>query len=324
MMDFVLIWVDGSDPVWKKEYNHYKGVIDGDKREIRFRDWDNLRYWFRGIEKFAPWVHRIHFVTCGHYPEWLNLQNPKLHLVKHSDFISPDYLPTFNSHTIELNLHRIEGLSEQFVYFNDDLFLINKVPPSLFFKNGLPCDMAAFNMICQGPLATILMKEIDLINRHFSKRKMLVESPCKWFNLKCGKYLLRTLYLSAWPAYSGFVDLHLPNAYLKKTFDTVWQLEGKELDKTCRCKFRDDGQINQYIFRYWQLASNHFLPAALHSKFQYLELKQGVNAVKRTIEEQKKPILILNDEDVADFERFKEEIKKSFEIILPEKSSFEL
>ena len=132
-IDFVMIWVDGNDPEWRKEKDKYSNKVDNntDNREARFRDWDNLQYWFRGVEKFAPWVNKIHFVTCGHLPKWLNTENPKLNIVKHKDFIPEKYLPTFNSHTIELNLHRIKGLAENFVYFNDDLFIVKKTKESL-------------------------------------------------------------------------------------------------------------------------------------------------------------------------------------------------
>ena len=98
--------------------------------------WVEGKYWFRGIEKNAPWVHNIYFVTWGHLPAWLNTAHPKLHIIKHTDFIPPQYLPTYNSPTIELNLHRIPGLSENFVYFNDDGFLIRPVTPQHFFKSG--------------------------------------------------------------------------------------------------------------------------------------------------------------------------------------------
>ena len=66
-IDFVLIWVDGSDPQWQAEKEKYlateKGIIDA--TQTRYRDWDNLKYWFRAVEKYAPWVNRVHFVTCG-------------------------------------------------------------------------------------------------------------------------------------------------------------------------------------------------------------------------------------------------------------------
>ena len=62
-IDFIMIWVDGNDPEWQKEKRKYQPGNTADDREIRYRDWDNLQYWFRAVEKFAPWVNQIHFVT---------------------------------------------------------------------------------------------------------------------------------------------------------------------------------------------------------------------------------------------------------------------
>ncbi|WP_331836427.1 hypothetical protein [Erysipelothrix piscisicarius] len=69
------------------------------------------------------WVNNVYLITYGHLPDFLNVDHPKLKIINHTDYIPSDYLPTFSSHTIELNMHRIEGLSEHFVYFNDDMFL---------------------------------------------------------------------------------------------------------------------------------------------------------------------------------------------------------
>ncbi|MEX6318825.1 Stealth CR1 domain-containing protein [Providencia huaxiensis] len=81
-LDIVLIWVDGNDPEWQDEYKKHSGkYINGDTSEIRFRDFELLKYWFRGIEKYVPWVRKIHFVTCGHYPNWLELIIIKLTLL---------------------------------------------------------------------------------------------------------------------------------------------------------------------------------------------------------------------------------------------------
>ena len=107
-IDFVIIWVDGNDKQWQAEKAKYDGkTVTNANSEVRFRDWDNLQYWFRGVEKFAPWVNKIHFVTWGHLPKWLDTTNPKLNIVNHKDYIPSKYLPTFNSHTIELNLSLI-------------------------------------------------------------------------------------------------------------------------------------------------------------------------------------------------------------------------
>ncbi len=109
--------MDGSDPDWlaqRREYQPGRGELT--PGESRYRDWDNLQYWFRGVEKFAPWVNKIYFVTWGHVPKWLNTAHEKIQIVKHEDFMAPAYLPTFNINSIELNLHRIKGLSEHFVF----------------------------------------------------------------------------------------------------------------------------------------------------------------------------------------------------------------
>ena len=71
-IDFVITWVDGNDPAWIAERKKYNSK-SGDKSDTRFRDWELLKYWFRGVEKYAPWVRKIHFVTWGHYPSWLNV-----------------------------------------------------------------------------------------------------------------------------------------------------------------------------------------------------------------------------------------------------------
>lgn len=229
---------------------------------MRFRDWDNLRFLFRGIEKYAPWVSKVHFVTCGHIPDWLNLNAPKLNFVKHSDFIPNEYLPTFNCNPIEMNIHRIKDLAEQFIYFNDDTFLINSVSEERFFKNGLPCDIAALNTMqpnTQG-IDHIICNDLILINKYFAKRSLLKEHFGKWINVRYLSQWYRTLALLPWSMHTGFVDPHLPNAYLKSTFERVWELEPDILQKTTESRFRNITDVNQYLIRYWRLCSGEFSP----------------------------------------------------------------
>ena len=68
------------------------------------------------MEQYAPWVNKVYLVTNGTFPEWVNAECPKLVLVRHEDYIPEKFLPTFSSHTIELNMDKIPGLSEHFVY----------------------------------------------------------------------------------------------------------------------------------------------------------------------------------------------------------------
>lgn len=94
----------------------------------RFAEHDELKYSLRSVVKNAPWVRKIHIVTNGQVPAWLNLNHPKIHIVTHEEiFTNRSYLPTFSSPAIEANLHRIPGLSKRFIYFNDDIFVMTPV-----------------------------------------------------------------------------------------------------------------------------------------------------------------------------------------------------
>ena len=137
-IDFVIPWVDGRDPEWQRRKAACTGEALSDGREERYRDWDVMRYWFRAVETYTPWVNRIFFICDQKPPEWLNTGHAQLRVIRHEDYIPTSYLPTFSSHPIEHNLHRIPGLSEKFVYFNDDMFLLQPLESSFFFSERAP------------------------------------------------------------------------------------------------------------------------------------------------------------------------------------------
>jgi len=132
-IDIVYTWVDGGDPLFISERKRFPGQSAScDIRDAvldnHFRDNGELMYSLRSIEKFAPWVHRIHIVTNGQVPAWLNTDCERISLVTHEQIFSdPDQLPVFNSNAIESQIHRIPGLSRRFLYMNDDLFLCRPV-----------------------------------------------------------------------------------------------------------------------------------------------------------------------------------------------------
>lgn len=178
-IDFVVTWVDGSDPAWRAERERCLNLPEElGNQACRYRDWDLLKYMFRSFEKYTPWVNKIHFVTWGHLPPWLNVDHPKLHIVNHRDYIPEEYLPTFSSHPIELNAHRIPGLAERFVLFNDDMFVLRPVTPECFFIKGLPADYAVlypFTMNRSGVTFTVIVaNDVTEINAHSRKGKYYV------------------------------------------------------------------------------------------------------------------------------------------------------
>ena len=253
-IDFVIIWVDGDDPEWLESYNHYKGE-GGDKRVARFRDMQLLQYWFRGVEKFTPWVNKIYFVTCGQRPSWLNVNHPKLVCVDHKDYIPQKYLPTFSSQAIEVNIHRIKGLSEHFVYFNDDMYIIAPMKKEDFFKNGLPCESAVMNYLSprSEPLNLVPFVNTAVINRNFNKKDVLIRNMSKFYTPKYRKYLLKNIQLTMGKWFPGFKYFHQPASFLKSTFAEVWKKEPEVLERTTAHRFRVLTDVNQWLFKYWQI-----------------------------------------------------------------------
>lgn len=329
IIDIVIPWVDNSDITWQKEKKKYENNDSKDARDIRYRDWDLLEYLFRGIETNAPWVNKIHFITWGHIPEWMDQSHEKLNIVKHEDFIPRKYLPTFSSHTIELNMHRIKGLADKFIYFNDDIFIIDKVNTDLFFLNNLPRDAAVLRpniSTFRFSTSAIESNNLEIINTNYDFGKVLKSNYRKWFSLKYKRYLLNTILLLPYKKFPGFLNFHLPNAYLKSTFESLWEEEYEILNRTCLNKFRDGRDVNQWLFRYKQIVEGKFIPRYPVYGKTY-SLTNNNEDICQAITTKKNKIICINDnnvETVNDFEKEKNLIKKKFETVFPDKSTFEL
>lgn len=325
-VDFVIIWVDGSDRQWLEEKNRYS---PDDRKfnvnDVRYRDWNILRYWFRCVEAYAPWVRKIHFVTCGQVPEWLNLEHPKLHFVQHKDYIPQEYLPTFSSHPIELNIHRIAGLSEKFVYFNDDMFFAAPVTPEDFFHNDLPKCCAVLNPPTANihGIGTIIMNNLGVIAEHFDFKTQFAASWKKWLTPVYGTKLLRTFLLLPWRRYLGFLDLHLPLPLLKSTMEEVWHVEEALLNKASSHRFRNDSDVNQWLMSYWQIAKGEFYPMS-PKVGRLFDVSRDMDSIVSTIENKSMKMICINDsEKIQDFEALQARLIGAFEQALPQKSSFE-
>ncbi len=115
-IDLVYLWLDGNDANWQTKRNSFMSVLEKDTLknnpndalcEGRYANNDELKYSLRSIEKYAPWIRKIFIVTDGQIPSWLNTSNSKIQIIDHSDIIPQDFLPCFNSGTIEYFIHKI-------------------------------------------------------------------------------------------------------------------------------------------------------------------------------------------------------------------------
>ena len=330
-IDVVVLWVNGADPAWLEEKRKYAppSAVDSDSVN-RYRDWGLLPYWFRSVERFLPWVRKVHFVTWGHVPAFLNLDAPKLHVVRHEDFIPAEYLPTFSSHTIEMNIHRIPGLAEHFIYFNDDMFLLKEMKQEDFFRNGLPCTCGRetpwiFNHPV-GVWAHAAANDLGVINKHFPKKAAMTHHGGKFYSKQYRlKDNLRTFVLNTlFPdQFTGFVNLHAPAAYRKTTFEEVWAAEPQLLHSTCCDRFRTPQNVNQWICLWWQVASGNFEPKVIDNLVDSIS-EESIERLCRCIENREHDYICLNDpEKEVEIETLSVRLMKSFERILPEKCAYE-
>lgn len=328
-IDFVITWVDGSDEAWRKEKAIFASEEDDDNSEERYRDWDFLKFWFRGVEKFTPWVRKIHFVTWGHLPDWLDIGHPKLHIVRHEDYIPKKFLPIFNSTVLEIYLHKIEGLSDKFVYFNDDMIFCGKVDPEYFFRDGKPSDILAFQPVVANPSNPVMshqfLNNTLILSKYFNKRENVKKHPKDYFKIGYPPlYFFYNILEMAFPLYTGFFTVHGPAPFYKNTFEEVWEREEAFLTEMSSNRFRGNNDVNQYLFREWQKLTGNFHAQNILRDFRYFNVSDDNSALLHTIKKQKKKIICINDQKInRDFESVKAELREAFWEILPEASSFE-
>lgn len=332
-IDIIIPWVDGNDTAWMKER-----ILTQEKMQmssqantnVRYQSWDNLQYIFRAIEQYMPWVRKIFLVTWGHLPEFLKENHPRLEIVRHEDYIPKDYLPTFNSNVIELNYHRIEGLSENFILFNDDCYPLKPIPETYYFKDSLPCDEAVENPIVPVDVGVISKyasylkaNNILFINRHFQKREVQKQHWNKWYFEGYGELLERNKGLHYWNNFVGFHDYHMPVPLKKSTLAKIWDVEPMELDQISKNQFRHPSDLSQCIVRYWQLCTGEFVPQKSEG-LPFLVTKDNYLEVAKAIRQRRSQMICLTEDCTSeDFTVMKKEINLALDEILPEKSSFE-
>lgn len=225
-VDVVYTWVDGADPVWNAAREERLARITGTAQtressgQARFVSRDELRYSMRSIHLFAPWVRRIHLVTAGQVPPWLDTADPRVQVVDHRDILPADALPTFNSHAIESALHRVPDLAEHFVYVNDDVFLGRPVLPELFFT---PAGQPSVFFSAHNLGLTDLPDSPPYLKAGWNNRRLLQEA--------FGVMTTHTL-------------AHSPHAQRRSVLEEIEQRFPEDVARTARTPFRSDTDVS--------------------------------------------------------------------------------
>lgn len=301
-VDLVYLWVDGDDPVWKKKKQYWQGMYtdlpESGTDISRFREFDELKYSLRSVEKNMPWINRIYIITDNQTPKWLKKKHPKITIVDHKDILPSQALPTFNSVALEAKLPFIPNLSEHFLYANDDYYVRVPLEKEFFFDNK-----------CNPKVYVKYKKQTYDTNLWLAQIKRAHE-------LVAAKYPLSYV----------ITPSHNMQAYRKSYFLDAINEFNSEFDLTYYSQFRRETDINRVLV---DLLDNMKNRNTLISKLDTSQLpsncKTAFSLISRdfdTMQEEKPCLFCLND-----FEgKTDDEIKQTIEILeqhFPEKSSFE-
>ena len=291
-MDAVITYVDGNDALWQRDY---RSVVPDAPVARRYRDWGTLPFLLRGIERHMPFIDRVFLVVAreSQVPAWA--ERAHLQVVLHADIIPSAWLPTFNSTTIELFLHRIPGLSERFLYFNDDVFPVLDVSETDFFPEGRPAIGFARHLLA-GNLFKRQTRNADVLARQA-------------LGLRPGLLFLR--------------PQHTCTPLLRSACETVFDRVEPGLSGTIT-PVRDAKNVNQYLFSDYQYLNG--LAVSRRAPSRHLSLKAVSPAtLGKAILQPRQKILCLNDVDMTQqrFETLRAAMQAAFLARFPVKSRYE-
>lgn len=313
-IDAVVLWVDGTDKSWAEKKNKYSsnGYLNGANR---YRDLETFEYWFKLVEKNAPFFRKIFLITDHQVPNFV-ISDKRVEVVDHSEFIPKQYLPTFNSNVIEMSLGLLDKLSEHFVLFNDDMFLINPVDPSFFFSAvGQPTDIGVLNILQPLEYFTKLpFNNLVLLNQHFNKREVLKKHLFKFYNFKYGIRNLQTMMTMPYSSITGFFEHHQPQGMLKSNFIKLEKIFPELFSELRQHKFRTSEDYTQWLVREWNLLEGNFTPRSPKSGKVVVIKKSSDVDYLNTLLQKKIKTLVINDKDMdsKEFNVVKQKLKMVF------------
>lgn len=307
-IDLVYLWVDSADPEWQRKKNLMLVKENRPAQELkgRYENNDELKYSLRSVEKYAPWIRHIYIVTDNQIPGWLDLNNSKISIIDHQDILPQEALPCFNSGVIEYFIYKIPGLSEHFLFANDDMFFYKNVSPDFFFKDdGYPYIMLSFK----------LFKKLEDLSKFLLKRPKS--------NYKHGvDNATKLVWKKQRRRYIG-VTHHNIDGYRKDDFKNIVEKEyHEELKNMYHNHFRMPTDIQRFLISLHLLSVKHGHLKYVSRK-ESLRLKVHKSKFKETINKYNPFLFCVNDnEHVSDEDRAK--IKPFLESLFNAKSSFEV
>ena len=292
-MDVVITYVNGNDPVWKQDYEKYTNVPVMQKR---FRDWGTLKYLLRGIENRMPFVRNVYLVVShpSQVPEWVDRKNLKI--ILHRDIIPEEFLPTFNCNPIEMHLHRIPGLDEEYLYFNDDMFPVGDCKPEDFFRNGRPV-IGYYRHFIAGNMYKKICRNSDRLAR-------------KALGLKPSFFFTR--------------PQHICSPMLKSQCEELYSMVEEQVRRTSASRTRTENDLNQYLFLDYMNYKGMVIREKISNKHFSVSVASP-ESLEAFLRKPDRNLVCINDVHLSEsrYEALHDAILNAFESVFPIKSKYE-
>lgn len=292
-MDAVITYVNGLDPVWQKDYETYNDIPPLTKR---YRDWGTLKYLLRGIEVNMPFINNV-FLVVSHesqVPDWVNRN--VLKVVLHKDIIPAEFLPTFNSTTIEMFLHRITGLDEQYLYFNDDTFPVSPCKADDFFREGKGIIGFSKHIFALG-----MYKKQCLNSDRFAREALGLPKP--WMFIRPQHICTPMLRSECCEAFAKMEDKILPTL----------------------SRLRTDKNLNQYFFLDYMYYRGTIVPQKLSNKHFSLAMASERDIISFLLQPTRK-MCCINDVHLKEdkYLSMRQSLISTLSMVLSDKSKYEI
>jgi hypothetical protein len=308
-IDVVYTWVDGEEPAMRRKRAEYKGqgtadILDKEVNESRYTSHDELKYSLRSLQMYADFVRNVYVVTDGQTPEWLDENADGITVVDHKEIFPDGVLPVFNSHAIETRLHHIPGLSDHYLYFNDDVFVGRRVTPEHFFhgSGAMRVPVSPLKIGVGKPHA----EETATNSASKNVRRLLQE--------KFGRM-----------ATNNF--MHTPLPQQRATLSELEVLFPEEIKKTTASRFRSpqDIAMTAPLLYQYALISGKGFAAKFNFRYVNISRRDADQRLEQLLRQRRFDCFCLNDVDVPADERdaVSERMYHFLEAYFPFPSTFE-
>lgn len=242
-----------------------------------------------------PFIKNVYLVVShpSQVPSWVDSDNLKI--VLHKDIIPEEYLPTFNCNPIEMHLHRIEGLDEEYLYFNDDLYPLAPCQPEDFFRNGKGVLKFSRHFLVSG-----MYKHICKNSDTFARKALGMPKSCRFIRPQ-----------------------HTCTAMLKSQCEELYsKLRPEILNSLTRTRTEDN--LNQYLFLDYQYYKGLMIDEKISNKHFSVALTSPSKLYGYIMNPSRK-LMCVNDVRLSEkrYEALREAMITAFETKFPNKSRFE-